>query len=392
VLDPDYQRNHFVYVFYTSVPDGAENGGTNGPNQVVRLTDVSNKGTNLTPIVRDLPSGPIHNAGTLRFGPDGKLYVAVGDNDRITNAQDMTTVAGKILRFNPDGSIPDDNPFVGQAGAQAAIWAYGFRNPFSFAFHPLGHNMLALQNGPGDNDELDAIVRGGNSGWPPTGYKYKPGVRDPIAVFNPTIGPTGVTFYVGDQVPEWKNDLFYCNYHQGQLRRVRLAPGSFDRVVFEEVVKQGCSFDVTTGPDGALYFSDAKGIYRLRQPGAKVLPAVAIAPDADVSPVPTEVLPAGTRAEDRDINITLSEWKLVPSRTTVPAGSISMLAENLGATQHALRVVGNGIDVSTEAYDATQSRTLRIVLQPGTYQLVCPLPGHTEQGMRATLNVVGPGP
>jgi glucose/arabinose dehydrogenase len=94
---------------------------------------------------------------------------------------------------------------------------------------------------------------------------------------NPAIGPTGSTFYTGDQLPEWKNDWFYCNSGQGQLRRVRLASGSFDRVVFEEVVKQGCTYDVVTGPDGALYYSDAKGIYRIRRPGTDVLPAVKMA-------------------------------------------------------------------------------------------------------------------
>jgi aldose sugar dehydrogenase len=388
-LDPDFAHNHYLYVFYTSVPDGAkESGGTNGPNEVVRLTDGANKGTDLTPIVAHLPSGPIHNAGTLRFGPDGKLYVALGENDQAMNAQDLSTLPGKILRFNADGSVPDDNPFAGQPGKQGAIWAYGLRNPYSFAFHPIGHELLAVENGPGDNDELDTIARGANYGWPPTGYKYKTGVADPIAVMNPPIGPTGSTFYVGDQVPEWRNDWFYCNYHQGQLRRVHLAPDSYDRVVFEEVVKQGCSFDVATGPDGALYYSDAKGIYRIRQPGANVLPAVVAARDAPATPTP-ETLPAGTRPEDRDVNVTLSEWKTQPSRTTVPAGTIRILAENVGATQHALRIVGGDIDVSTEAYGPAQSRTLQIALSAGTYQVLCPIPGHAEQGMRTTLTVVG---
>jgi YVTN family beta-propeller protein len=391
-LDPDFAHNHYVYVFYTSVPDGAtDSGGSNGPNEVVRLTDVANKGTDLTSILH-LPSGPIHNAGTLRFGFDGKLYVSLGDNDQGSNAQDLNSLAGKILRVNPDGSIPDDNPFVGQPGKQGAIWAYGLRNPYSFAFHPVGHTLIAPENGPGDNDELDVIMRGANYGWPPTGYKYKAGVMDPIAVMNPPLGPTGATFYVGDQIAIWKNDFFYCNYHYGQLRRVRLAPGSFDRVVFEEVVKQGCTLDVATGPDGALYYTDFKGIYRVRQPGADVLPAVspAAALAASVNATPTEVLPAGTRPEDRDVNISMSEFKLVPSRTMVPAGPIRLLAEDVGAAAHALRIVGNGLDVSTETFGPGQSRSLQMVLPAGAYQLICPIPGHAEQGMQTSFSVVAP--
>jgi aldose sugar dehydrogenase len=392
-LDPDFARNHYVYVFYTSVPGGGtQSGGSNGPNQVVRLTEVDNTGTELTPILKDLPSGPIHNGGIVRFGPDGKLYVSLGDTGQGSNAQDLGVLPGKILRVNPDGSIPDDNPFVGQQGKQPAIWAYGMRNPYSFAFHPVGHQLLLAENGPGDNDELDVVVRGANYGWPPAGYRYKAGVVDPIAVMNPPLAPTGIAFYMGDQMPTWKNDLFYCNYHQGQLRRVRLAPGSFDRVVYEEVVKNGCTLDVATGPDGALYYSDFKGIFRLRQPGSDVLPAVNPAPAAATSanPTPTEVLAAGTRVEDRDLNISMSEWKLEPSRTKVPAGPVRVLVEDVGAGQHALRIVGGALDVSTDNFGPGQSRSLQIVLAAGTYQLICPIPGHAEQGMQASLTVVGP--
>jgi YVTN family beta-propeller protein len=401
-LDPDFERNHYVYVFYTSVPEGQENGGTNGPNEVVRLTDIANKGTDLTPILRDLPSAPIHNSGTLRFGPDGKLYVSLGDSDQGSSAQDLGALTGKILRINPDGSIPDDNPFVGQPGTQPAIWAYGLRNPFSFDFDPVSHGLLATENGPGDNDELDVIVKAGNYGWPPTGYKYKAGIIDPIAVMNPPIGPTGMTFYTGDQIGDWKNDWFYCNYHQSQLRRVRLAPESRDRVVFEEVVKNGCSLAVVNGPDGALYYSDAKGIYRIHSSAATNLvpsvvnaaPTQSVTPAPDAAPraIPTptaEPLPAGTRAEDRDLNISLSEWKLQPSREKVPAGQIRVLSEDTGSTQHAFRVVGQGIDVSTDEFGPGESRTISVVLPPGQYQLICPIPGHAQQGMVATLTVVG---
>jgi len=405
-LDPGFSTNHYVYVFYTSVPDGQDNGGPNGPNEVVRLTDVASKGTDPTPILIDLPSAPIHNSGTIRFGPDGKLYVSLGDNDEGSNAQDLGTLAGKILRVNPDGTIPGDNPFVGQTGKQGAIWSYGLRNAFSFDFDPVSHQLLATQNGPGDNDELDLIVKGGNSGWPPSGYKYKAGVVDPIAVMNPPIGPTGMTFYTSDQVPDWKNDWFYCNYHQSQLRRVRLAAESRDRVVFEEVVKNGCSLNVATGPDGALYYSGPKGIYRMYAAGTPNLlpaivpagspigqsatPAPGITPAPEPTPSPSEeVLPAGTRAEDRDINLSLTEWKLQPSRSRVPAGQIRFLAEDTGATQHAFRIVGQGMDVSTDSFGPGDSRTINMVLPAGEYQLICPIQGHQQQGMSATLMVVG---
>jgi YVTN family beta-propeller protein len=400
-LDPNFSQNHYVYVFYTSVPEGQDNGGPNGPNEVVRLTDVADKGADLTYILRDLPSAPIHNSGTLRFGPDGKLYVSLGDNDQGSNAQDLGTLAGKILRVNADGSIPADNPFVGQDGKQPAIWAYGLRNPFSFDFDPVGHGLFATLNGPGDNDELNLIVKGANYGWPPSGYKYKPGIMDPIAVMNPPIGPTGTTFYTSDQIPDWKNDWFYCNYHQGQLRRVRLAPESRDRVVFEEVVKNGCSLNVANGPDGALYYSGPKGIYRIHSAEAvNLLPAVTPAaagqaatptPAPQAMPAPTEApLPAGTRAEDRDVNISLTEWKLQPSRARVPAGQIRFLSEDTGETKHALRIVGQGMDVSTDAFGPGESRAISMVLPAGEYQLVCPIPGHQQQGMSATLTVVGP--
>jgi YVTN family beta-propeller protein len=389
VLDPHFADNHYVYVFYTSVPDGQDTGGSNGPNQLVRLTDVDSVGTELTPIVRDLPSGPIHNSGTLRFGPDGKLYVSLGDNDQGSNAQDLGTLAGKILRFNADGSVPDDNPFYGQHGKQGAIWAYGLRNPFSFDFDPIGHHLFATVNGPGDNDELDLIHRGANYGWPPGGYKHTPGITDPIAVFNPTIGPTGALFYTGDQVPSWKYDWFFCNYHQGQLRRVHLAPESRDRVVFEEVVKTGCDLNLANGPDGALYYTDPKGIYRIHASGAVgLVPLPAVVANAAPTPTP-EALPAGTRAEDRDIDVTLNEWTLEPSRARVPTGQIRFVAENTGVTPHVLRIVGQGVDISTPDVVPGKSSLIQVELPPGSYQLVCPLPGHEEHGMSASLTVVG---
>jgi len=389
-LDPNFGENHHVYALYTAVADGGtSDGGPNGPNHVVRLTDVNGRGEDLTPILTGLPSGQIHNAGSLRFGPDGKLYITLGETGSMDLAQDLRSPAGKILRVNPDGSIPPDNPFAGQPDRFGAIWAYGFRNPFDLDFHPESGALIAGESGPGDNDELNVVVEGGNYGWPPSGFQDKPDRIDPIAVVDPVTSPVGVTFYRGDAIPEWRDSFFYCNFHQGQLRRVRLAPVSFDRVVAEELVTTGCTLDVTTGPDGALYYSDVNAIYRIRRVDAEVLPAVA-APAAGVEGTPTPTSGHGLREQDRDLNVNLVEWRIEPSRDTVPAGRVRLLVENLGRTVHALRVEGEGVDVSTGNFGPGESRLLEVDLAPGAYRLTCPVGNHTDLGMTATLTVAEP--
>ena len=283
-LDPDFATNHYLYALYTAVGDA--NGG-HGPNKLVRLTDDNNKGVDLTPILQGLPSVGTPSSGAVRVGPDGKLYVSVADDDRGSGAEDLDSLAGKILRINTDGSMPDDNPFGGQAKGQPAIWAYGFHDPATFAFDPVGHKLVVADNGVHDNDELDVVIRGASYGFPPAGFHNKPDAVDPIALLSPSIRTSGSTFYSGTQLGDWTGDWFSCDREQQQLRRVHLAPLSRDRVVFDEVVKQGCGYDVATGPDGALYYSDARGIYRIRAAGADVLPAVKQPDSAAVVPSPT---------------------------------------------------------------------------------------------------------
>jgi glucose/arabinose dehydrogenase len=258
-LDPNFSTNHYLYAFYTAPKTGT---GATGPSGVVRLTDANNTGTDLQRVLSNLPPVSGQNSGALRFGPDGELYVGLPDDDTNSSAQDLGSLAGKILRVNPDGSAPTDNPFVGQAGKLDVIWAFGLHHPTSLAFHPIGHLLLGVDNLTAQkSDALEVISRGSTVG-------------DPLALIKPSISPSGSTFYLGDQFPGWKNDWFYCGAGQKELRHVRLAAESFDRIVSEEVVKLGCTNDVATGPDGALYYSDAQGIYRIRMPEADVLPSV----------------------------------------------------------------------------------------------------------------------
>ncbi len=390
-VDPDFEANHYIYVFYTEA-GGAEprDGSANGPNHVVRLTDVDGKGNDLTPIVPDLPSGPFHDGGSLRFGPDGKLYITLGETGHMELAQDLASPGGKILRVNPDGTVPEDNPFAAQPDKSGMIWAYGFRNPFDLDFHPVTGVLITGENGPGDNDEMDVVTRAGNYGWPPAGFQNKPEIVDPISVLNPPVAPTGVAFYKSDQIPEWQNDLFYCNFHRGELRRVHLAPLTTDRIASEEVVTSGCTLRIATGPDGALYYSDINAIYRIRNAGTPGLPAVKTAAAGSVAASPTPALPSGLRPEDRDVNVTMTEWKFELSRTTLPAGKIRFVVENIGSTIHAMEITGNNIDINTGDMAPGASRQIEIELPAGTYRLFCPVGNHAGQGMDLNITVVGP--
>jgi len=159
---PSFASNGFIYVYYTT-----PTGGTH--NRVSRFTVSGNTAGSEVPIVNlpALSSATNHNGGGLHFGPDGKLYVAVGENANPANAQDLNTPLGKMLRFNDDGTIPADNPFCTTAGNLAcAVWAYGLRNPFTFAFQP-GTGRLHI-NDVGQNtwEEIDVGAAGANYGWP----------------------------------------------------------------------------------------------------------------------------------------------------------------------------------------------------------------------------------
>jgi len=182
------------------------------------------------------------------------LYVSIGDAQEAEAAQDLTRLNGKILRVNPDGSIPGDNPLPG-----FPVWAWGLRNPFGLAFAPDG-SLYATENGPSGYDEINRIVRGGNYGWPEvTGFANDPRFVDPL-YSRPDfrVAPTGITAYTGDDLPELAGSLLFCSYNEGRLTQATLK----DRGLELKDAGQPCLLDVTTGPDGALYFSDERSIYR----------------------------------------------------------------------------------------------------------------------------------
>ena len=255
-LDPDYASNRWVYLYY-SEPDPNRSDRRPWRNRIVRFTDVDNVGQDMTVIFDDIAMSRQgrHNGGRMLFGPDGKLYVSVGNAEVKENSQDLGNPNGKVLRLNPDGSVPSDNPFPG-----SPIYAYGFRNIFGLAIHPTTRELYVTENSGDSHDEINLLRPGANYGFP---YFEGPGddprFVDPIWESGArTIGPTGMAFYTGDQLPRYKGDLFFCAVNTGALTRLRLTPDAQTVVAAEEVAKD-CHLDVVNGPDGALYYASMAG-------------------------------------------------------------------------------------------------------------------------------------
>jgi glucose/arabinose dehydrogenase len=265
-LDPDFSANHFVYVYYTERP-GAPCGDT--VNKVVRFVERNGAGSDPVQIF----SSPAvwagyHNGGNLRFGPDGKLYISVGDDTSSAIAQDLSMKNGKIHRINADGTIPTDNPWYGQANVEWSIFARGLRNSFDFDFDPVSGWLFASENGPNCDDELNRILPSYNYGWRPD---YPCDDLNPDPAYNTIpplwflpigeccIGPTGVAFYTGGHIPTWQNELFMCSYNWGQLHHFYLSPDRRTVTSAAQIDGIFCRMDIQTGPDGAFYYIENGG-------------------------------------------------------------------------------------------------------------------------------------
>ncbi len=260
-LDPQFEQNRWVYLYYTE-PDVSRRDRVPLRNRVVRFTERDGVGTDMTVILDDLGVSrrAVHNGGILGFGPDGKLYVTVGNAENECNSPDLSSLNGKVLRLNPDGSIPNDNPIPG-----SPVYALGFRNPFGMTFAPGTGRVWVTENSGDHDDEVNAVEPGGNYGFPTyEGPGNDPKYKDPVwSSGSQTIGPTGLTFYTGDLLPQFKNDLFFCAINTGSLTRLRLGGPERRTVLGGETVAKNCQLDVVNGPDGALYYASVNQIMRL---------------------------------------------------------------------------------------------------------------------------------
>jgi len=266
-LDPNFAQNGFVYVYYTYRE------GNRLWNRVVRLTEREGRGADPFVLLDRIPGSVIHDGGRIKFGPDGKLYITTGDANAPSSAQEVTSLAGKILRLNPDGSIPADNPFP-----NSPVWSYGHRNPQGLAWHPITGALFSTEHGPSGlppnccHDEVNVIEPGRNYGWPRVfGIARDPQFVDPILESGlDTWAPSGATFYSTDRLPEeWRGRLFFAALRGQHLQRVTLRAPDFRSVERAEklfVGDFGRLRDVVQGPDGFLYVTtsnrDGRGLPR----------------------------------------------------------------------------------------------------------------------------------
>jgi glucose/arabinose dehydrogenase len=281
-VDPEFQENHYIYVYY--IEPVADRDDIGHP-VIVRFTDVDGEGQDPTVIVGDLPNTSAvcaHVGGNIHFGPDGYLYVSIGDMQLFNPhyAQDLGSPLGKILRIDKsDGSAALDNPFVDEPGADPRVFAYGLRNPFDFTFHPQSGKIYAPDNGLGNCDELNIIEAGNNYGHPEASFPEedppcleRAGVR-PIylyskpdmrpEVFQSNVAPTGVHFVSADVYPSLGDALLSCEFNTGFMRRFLIAGPKLDHVADGSIAIQGCSLAMTTDPDGIVYYSGLREIRRL---------------------------------------------------------------------------------------------------------------------------------
>jgi len=284
-LHPNFASNRYVYLTYDK-PLGEDKAATVVARGVF-------DGRSLNHVEEIFVAEGANSVSRMLFAPDGKLFVSVyGANGE--QSQEPGMLGGKILRLNDDGSVPDDNPFVGRAGYRPEIYTMGHRSPESLLYHEPTGAIWEVEMGPNGGDEVNILVPGGNYGWPLVSFGrtypgpwqsdrfYLEGMIDPIVFWVPSISTTGATFYTGDRLAAWKGDLLVGGVRYGEIA----GTGQLSRIVFnenmEELRRESLLTDlrrrireVKQGPDELLYIltdEDDGGLLRI-EPASSALSA-----------------------------------------------------------------------------------------------------------------------
>jgi glucose/arabinose dehydrogenase len=257
-IDPEFNINHHIYVYYTAVVDIENGNGGKVINRVLRFTDNNNTGTDPTVIMDNIPaSRGYHSGGAMAFGPDGRLYITVGDATEHIFAQDPSILIGKVLRINKDGTIPQDNPYP-----NSPVYTMGHRNMYGIAFDDDGTGLVT-ENGDVRYDEINLITKGGNYGFPTSQPANLPPERandssiKPLRSYWDTIAPTQMIYYEGDAVPELKG-MFLFGSFTGDIYALKLSEDKKSIVEELKIELSHFPFVPTVGiaqsPDGKIYY------------------------------------------------------------------------------------------------------------------------------------------
>jgi glucose/arabinose dehydrogenase len=288
-LDPAFAQNQLVYVSYSEPREGG-NGTAVARGRLVREGKAPRL-DNVTVIWRMQPTlgSSLHFGSRLVFARDGKLFITTGERSNLEGrrqAQRLDSHFGKIIRIEPDGKVPKDNPFVGRAGALPDIYSYGHRNMQAAALHPDTGQLWVVDHGPRGGDEVNAVAAGKDYGWPTITYGIEysgatigegktaaPNMEQPLYYWDPVIAPSGMAFYTGDVFPAWKGSLFVGGLAGQHVARLTLEG---NRIVGEErlLARRARFRDVRQGPDGSIYLlTDATDGEVLKLVPGKAAPA-----------------------------------------------------------------------------------------------------------------------
>ena len=259
-FDPDFNNNHFIYLYYT-LSSAANN----------RISRFTVSGNTIAPASESvvlnldpLSGATNHNGGTIQFGPDGKLYVGVGENANTLHSQNLDTYHGKILRINPDGSVPAGNPFTGTSAQRQRVWEYGMRNPYTLTIQPGTGRIFVNDVGQNTWEEVnDCTVGGLNYGWPTAeGNSSNPAFTNPVYAYAHGGGIgfgcaiTGGTFFNPSSTnypPEYIGRYFFHDFCNNWIDMLTLSGSTATRSNFASAIA-GSPVGMATGPDGNIYF------------------------------------------------------------------------------------------------------------------------------------------
>lgn len=324
-FDPEFNiTNHYVYFYYTGLDklnrlvrfDASGDIGTNGPFLLYKTSS---------------PSEELHVGGSIRFGADGKLYFAVGDNGYPPNAQNLGNPHGKILRINKDGSIPLDNPFYGQAGALPEIWAYGMRNPWRFQFDSATGMLYGGDVGDFTWEEVNHIEKGKNYGWPThEGFcnTLCGTTVSPIYAYNhdnESAAVTGGPVYRGDMFPaEYNGAYFFGDYAKGFIKYISLDANGNSTGVHDFDLNAGSVVDLKVAPDGSMYYITYwPGIlYRLTYTTGNHKPTANATADNEKGVEPFTVHFSSAGSSDPDGDPLTFAWKFGDGTTSTEANPV----------------------------------------------------------------------